>query len=258
MKIVVDGKQSTTATLQGEWLSSISIVHMTLTMSSVSNFKLGGEISLALLELEFFSYLNLSWNGFGGRPIPSFLGSMGSLRYPDLSYAGFGGVVRNRHGNLFTLRQLDLGYNSGLYVENLDWISHLSFLKYLGLGSVNLHREVHWLESMSMIPSLSELHLSNCRLYRNMVSSLGYANFTSLTVLDLSGNNFNLEIPNWLFNFTSLVALDLSDNQFKGHILESFGQLKYLESLDLDFNSFHGPSYIHRKLIILDVFVSWW
>ena len=74
-----------------------------------------------------------------------------------------------------------------------------------------------------------------------MVSSLGYANFTSLTVLNLCGNNFNLEISNWLFNFTSLVALDLSDNQFKGHIPESFGQLKYLESLDLDFNSFHGP-----------------
>ena len=113
-------------------------------------------------------------------------------------------------------------------------------MKYLGLGWVDLHREVHWLESMSMIPSLSELHLSDCRLDRNMVSSLEYANFTSLTVLDLSENNFNLEIPNWLFNLTSLVALDLSVNQFKGQIPKSFGQLKYLESLKLRWNSFHG------------------
>ena len=205
------------------------------------NFTLGGEISPALLELEFLSYLNLSWNGFGGRSIPSFLGSMGSLRYLDLTSAGFGGVVPHQLGNLSTLRHLDLGYNNGLYVENLDWISHLPFLKYLGLDWVDLHREVHWLESMSMIHSLSELLLSGCRLDRNMASSLGYANFTSLTFLDLSENNFNQEIPKWLFNSTCLVALGLFNNQFKGQIPESFVQLKYLESLDLRWNSFHGP-----------------
>ena len=111
--------------------------------SDYRNFMLGGEISPTLLELEFLSYLNLSWNDFEGRPIPSFLGSMGSLRYLDLSSAEFGGVVPHQLGNLSTLRHLDLGYNSGLYIENLDWISHLSFLKYLDLGWVNLHREVH-------------------------------------------------------------------------------------------------------------------
>ena len=94
---------------------------------------------------------------------------------------------------------------------------------------------------MSMIPSLSELHLSYCRLDRNMVSPLGYANFTSLTVLDISKNDFDQEIPNWLFDSTSLAILSLSDNQFKGLISESFRQLKYLESLDLSLNSFHGP-----------------
>ena len=208
---------------------------------SYFKLKLGGEISPALLELEFLSYLNLSWNDFEGRPIPSFLGSMGSLRYLDLFSAGFGAVVPHHLGNLSTLLHLDLGYNSGLYVENLDWISHLSFLEYLDMDGVDLHREVHWLESMSMIPSLSELYLSGCSLDRNMVSSLDYANFTSLTVLDISRNNFNQEIPNWLFNLTSLAILSLSDNQFQGQISESFGQLKYLESLILNFNSFHGP-----------------
>ena len=208
---------------------------------SYLKLKLGGEISPALLELEFLSYLNLSWNDFEGRPIPSFLGSMGSLRYLDLSDARFGGVVPHQLGNLSTIHHLDLGYNSGLYVENLDWISHLSFLKYLGLDSVDLHREVHWLESMSMSPSLSELHLLRCGLDKNMVSSLGYANFTSLTVLDIYGNDFYQEIPNWLFNSTSLAILSLSYNQFKGQISKSFGQLKYLESLYLDFNSFHSP-----------------
>ena len=155
-------------------------------------------------------------NYFGGRTIPSFLGSVGSLRYLDLSYAGFGGVVPYQLGNLSTLLYLDLGYNDWLYVENLDWISHLFFLKYLDMEGVDLHREVHWLESMSMIPSLSKLILSRCRLDRNMDSSLGFANLTSLTVLHIFGNDFDQEIPNWLFNLTSLVALDLSNNQFRG------------------------------------------
>ncbi|XP_034680304.1 receptor-like protein EIX1 [Vitis riparia] len=206
-----------------------------------SKFKLGGEISPALLELEFLSYLNLSWNNFGGRPIPSFLGSMGSLRYLDLNHARFAGLVPHQLGNLSTLRHLDLGYNSGLYVENLGWISHLAFLKYLSMNSVDLHREVHWLEFVSMLPSLSELHLSACELDSNMTSSLGYANFTSLTFLDLSANNFNQEIPNWLFKLSSLVSLRLIFNQFKGQISESLGQLKYLEYLDVSLNSFHGP-----------------
>eukprot|EP00261_Vitis_vinifera_P040132 XP_019081375.1 PREDICTED: probable LRR receptor-like serine/threonine-protein kinase At4g36180 isoform X2 [Vitis vinifera] len=166
---------------------------------------------------------------------------MGSLRYLDLSYAGFGGLVPHQLGNLSTLRHLDLGSNSGLYVENLGWISHLAFLKYLGMDRIDLHREVHWLESMSMFPSLSELHLLGCELDSNMTSSLGYANFTSLTFLDLSWNNFNQEIPNWLFNLSSLVSLSLSVNQFKGQISESLGQLKYLEYLDVSWNSFHGP-----------------
>ncbi|KAJ9705702.1 hypothetical protein PVL29_003670 [Vitis rotundifolia] len=204
-------------------------------------YRLGGAISPALLELEYLSYLNLSWNDFGGSPIPSFLGSMGSLRYLDLSFAVFGGLVPHQFGNLSTLRHLDLGGNYGLYVENLGWISHLAFLKYLGMNWVDLHREVHWLESVSMFPSLSELDLSGCELDSNMTSSLGYANFTSLTFLDLSDNNFNQEIPNWLFNLSSLVSLSLLDNQLKGQISESLGQLKYLEYLEVSLNSFHGP-----------------
>ena len=129
----------------------------------------------------------------------------------------------------------------GCTLRNLVRFLILLFLKYLSMNWVDLHREVPWLESVSMFPSLSELHLLGCELDSNMTSSLGYANFTSLTFLDLSQNNFNQEIPNWLFNLSSLVSLALSVNQFKEQISESLGQLKYLKYLDVSLNSFHGP-----------------
>ncbi|KAJ9679405.1 hypothetical protein PVL29_021362 [Vitis rotundifolia] len=139
----------------------------------LADLNLAGEISSALLKLDF-------------------LGSMGSIRFLDLSSACFGGLVPPQLGNISKLRHLYLGGN-GLYIENLSWISHLSSLKYLDMDGIDLHRGRHWLEPIGMLPS----PLADCQLDSNMTSSLGYANFSSLTFLDLSYNNTNQELPNW-------------------------------------------------------------
>ncbi|XP_030971262.1 receptor-like protein EIX2 isoform X1 [Quercus lobata] len=227
--------------------------------------RLGGEISLSLLKLEFLNYLDLSYNNFNCTPIPSFLGSIGSLRYLDLSGANFSGLIPHQLGNLSSLRYLSLGSNSDLYVDNLRWMSHFSSIQYLDLNSIDLHREVDWLQIMSKFSSLLELHLSTCQL-DSLKPSLGFVNHTSLQVLDLSYNLFNHEIPNCFFNLsTSLVVLKLeysllkgkippsilnlhnleylllSSNDLVGKIPESIGQLKYLKYLDLWYNSLSGP-----------------
>ena len=132
-------------------------------------FALGGKVSPALLQLEFLNYLDLNMNEFGGAPIPSFLGSIRSLTYLDLSDASFGGLIPPQLGNLSNLHYLILGrsyYSSNsekeqpsLYVENLHWISHLSSLEHLVMFQVDLHKEVHWVELTSMLSSLSKLAL---------------------------------------------------------------------------------------------------
>ena len=234
------------------------------------NFGLVGKLSPALLQLEFLNHLNLGWNDFGGTPIPSFLGSMQSLTYLDLSFASFGGLIPPQLGNLSNLLHLRLGgadssYEPQLHAENLRWISHLSSLKFLFMSEVDLHQEGQWIESTSILSSLSTLILKDCEL-DNMSPSLEYVNFTSLAVLSLYGNHFNHEIHNWLSNLTaSLLQLDLRDNSLKGHIPitilelrylnilylsknqltgkipEYLGQLKHLKALSLKYNSFDGP-----------------
>ncbi|KAL2324599.1 hypothetical protein Fmac_023657 [Flemingia macrophylla] len=219
---------------------------------------LTGKFSLTLLELEFLSYLNFSNNDFK------------SIQYRSMSSHKCDGLSRGNlpHlcGNSTNLLYLDLSYNFDLFFDNLHWISHLSSLQYLNLGGVHLHKEIDWLQSVTMLPSLLELHLESCQL-ENIYPSLHCANLTSLQVLNLADNSFvSDEFPSWLFNLSSDISqIDLSQNQIHGQlpkilpklrsikslILSSnylkgiipnwFGQLEQLQELDLSNNFLSGP-----------------
>ncbi|TQD86056.1 hypothetical protein C1H46_028395 [Malus baccata] len=199
--------------------------------------RLGGKVNPSLLNLKHLTYLDLSYNDFGGRQFPSFLGSLKGLRYLNLSYAEFDGTIPHQLGNLSSLRYLDLSYNFGSKVENLKWLSGLSLLKHLGMSYTDLTRASHWLRVNTLPSLLVELHLSGCELY-HMPS--GIANLTSLKVLDLSDNYFNSTIPTWLYSLNHLESLDLSLNAFHGEISSSLGNLTALVHLQLGSNQLEG------------------
>ncbi|KAL6196893.1 hypothetical protein ACLB2K_032506 [Fragaria x ananassa] len=190
-------------------------------------------------------------NGFNGktslrgRRIPNFSGKLTSLRYLNISYASFEGEIPPAHGNLSNLNYLDLkNYVNGGYSKNLNWLSHLSSLKYLNLGGVHLSNTgVSWLHDVNMLPSLLELHLSNCQINENQLPlSLHALNFTSLLVLDISGNFINAAFPSWFFNFTNLRKLDASFNYFGDFrpFPVEFANLKFFEDLGFSMNSLQG------------------
>lgn len=226
-------------TWQGVLCSNITgqVIELNLNTPANSSYReLSGNINSSLLELKSLIRLDLSSNYFVLTPIPSFLGSMDSLRYLDLSLSGFMGLIPYQLGNLSNLQHLNLGYNYALQIDNLNWISRLSSLEYLDLSGANLHKEADWLQVLSSLPSLSELHLENCQI-DNLRPPKGKTNFTHLQVLDLSNNNLNQEIPSWLSNLsTTLVQLDFHNNFFHGAIPQIISRLLNIKRLDLQGN----------------------
>lgn len=216
---------------------------------------LGGMIGPSLLHLKHLTYLDLSFNDFGGIQIPSFLGSMVNLSCLDLSSAGFLGMIPHQLGNLTNLQYLDLSQNYlGLYSENLWWLSGLSSLEHLDLSNADLSRASDWLLVMNTLPSLVLLRLSGCRLPH--FPPLSVANFSSVATLDLSNNQFqNSLIPNWVFGLHNLVSLDLRNNNFSGPIPDGVQNLTSLRHLYLSNNHFKSsiPKWFHRFSLLEQV-----
>ena len=205
---------------------------------------LPGETSSSLLNLPYLRHLDLSQNKFSySIPIPEFIGSLHHIEYLNLSNANFHGTIPSNLGNLSHLKSLDLSGNgySSLRAENLNWVYVLSFLKVLDLSGVDLSNAKDWLESINMLSSLVELRLFYCMLHK-LPQYVHHVNFTSLKILDLSDNNFNSNIPDWLFKIGhSVLYLNLSRCQLQGLIPDAFGNMTSLTSLDLSRNDLEGP-----------------
>ncbi|XP_065847411.1 receptor-like protein EIX2 [Euphorbia lathyris] len=218
--------------------------------SNESSLQLQGELRESLVHLPYLTYLDLSFNDFRQMHIPEFVGSLPNLKYLNLSHANFKGSIPYQIGNLSHLISLDMSGNSySLKVNDLNWLHRLSDLKFLDLGGVDLSSSENWLDAINMLSSLTELSLFACNL-NNLPQSLPLVNFTSLKMLDLSFNNLNGEIPDWLFDVGhSLEYLILGRNNLSGSIPEAFGSVISLVKLDLSGNNIEGPlpTYLCKK-----------
>uniref|UniRef100_A0A2N9G1H1 Leucine-rich repeat-containing N-terminal plant-type domain-containing protein n=1 Tax=Fagus sylvatica TaxID=28930 RepID=A0A2N9G1H1_FAGSY len=205
----------------------------------------GGKINHSLLDLKHLNYLDLSYNHFSDIQIPEFSGSMGSLRYLNLSNARFQGVIPHQLGNLSNLHYLNLaGY--GLYAMNLQWLSGLPLLRYLDMSHIDLSKASDWLQVINKLPSLLDLQLSYCEL--RFIPPTPSVNFSSLATLDLSSNYFeNSSILSWIFVLRNLVSLDLSGNHFQGPIPVDLQNMTSLRHLDLSENYFNHsiPNWLY-------------
>ena len=217
--------------------------HVTQLNLSISDVEpLRGKLSPFLSELQYLTFLDVSYNDFNHTQIPKSIASLSNLRHLDFFRANFGRNIPFQLGNLSNLQYLDLAWNNFNEPENLEWLRPLSSLSFLRMNSVSLSKVNNWLHVVNQLPYLTVLVLRACSL-PNIFPIPHVNSSTSLDVLDLSDNNLtsSSSVLKWLFNSnTSVEELGLSHNQFQGLIPNAFGKIHSLELLVLHDNEFEG------------------
>ncbi|XP_074338851.1 uncharacterized protein LOC141677020 isoform X1 [Apium graveolens] len=208
--------------------------------------KLEGRVPTSFSELEQLETLDLGSNQLHDT-FPQCLESLPNIRVLVLKSNNFHGLI-NQSSKIEhpfpNLRIIDLSNNrfSGplpeIYIENFKAMMMVDKNKqkatYMGLdlGSTGLYSD-----STGLVINGVEIELVRI--------------LTGLTAIDVSKNNFEGKIPEYIGNLASLRYLNLSHNFLAGHIPSSIGKLSMLESLDLSSNVLEGeiPQQLTAMLV---------
>ncbi|KAI7994186.1 Receptor-like protein 12 [Camellia lanceoleosa] len=193
---------------------------------------------------------NFDKNRLSGEISPSLL-VLNHLSYIDLSMNNFSDMqFPEFFGSMKSLRYLDLSWSqffSGMIPHHLG---NLSRLQYLNLSNNALVGPIP--DTLGRLISLTVLDLSFNDFDNSMLHCL--SNLSSLVHMDIGSNYFNSLIPDALGRSTALTFLDLSDNNLDNSLLCSLCNLTGLVHLDLGFNYLHGSiPYCFGKLPSISV-----
>ncbi|XP_074333177.1 receptor-like protein 6 [Apium graveolens] len=227
--------------------STFAVHSLDLIFVDLSHNGFTGPLSTKLFNLPLLEVLDLSHNRFT-EPLPTKLFNLPSLQNLDLSHNGFTGFTDSSNINaqsisqLVNLTYLDLSSNNFSGVLNMSMFSPLESLQYLGL-SHNHFLSVRSTSMSPLPPTLSTLGLSSCNMKE-------FPHFSkdaeiSLDYVDLSNNDIEGEIPDWIGSVGSVRSvysvtsyLNISHNRLTGGL----EQLPWnsIKLLDLQHNELNG------------------
>ncbi|GKV22041.1 hypothetical protein SLEP1_g31945 [Rubroshorea leprosula] len=218
--------------LSTEWSGLSQLVSINLRDNALS-----GALPATLFGIPSLQSLVLSQNQFiGGLHEPPKLASS-SLHSLELDSNMLDGPFPMFVFRLQSLRVLILAFNNFSGPLNFSSVLNLRDLSTLDLSFNSLSINAN-ISNHSSFPQIHTLKLASCKLKR-------FPNFlkeqSKLSILDLSTNQINEEIPNWVWNAQSLSYLNLSHN----FLVNLRGPLQlsevFLSVLDLRGNKLQGP-----------------
>ncbi|RXI01472.1 hypothetical protein DVH24_014821 [Malus domestica] len=171
---------------------------------------LSGSIPSSIVSPPFLEKLLLSHNQFSGQ-LHEFSDVSSYLVTLDLSFNDLEGIVPLSIYNFRGLETLDLSSNnfSGFHFNSPQQLSNLSVINLSNNSLLVLYNGTT--SSYSSFPQIVNLNLASNKL-RTFPDF--FRNHTGLAVLDLSQNQIQGTIPNWIWGLISLLNVNLSCNSF--------------------------------------------
>ncbi|KAM5554377.1 hypothetical protein ABKV19_022651 [Rosa sericea] len=211
-----------------------------LRMMDISHNNFHGQLPRSLANCSSLESLVLSHNNFSDT-FPDWLGALPELKILTMDHNVFYGVIvkpDKKNLQFPVLRILDLSYNDFSGQFPFEYI-------FSGNGTTSITHDLEY--------------------YRIYSYSIGYYSITiiskgveryyprvreDLILIDISSNNFEGQIPDFIGKLQGIWSLNLSNNILTGHIPSSLSNLSRLESLDLSHNKLSGE--IPQQLAQLD------
>ncbi|KAK7349802.1 hypothetical protein VNO77_07500 [Canavalia gladiata] len=210
-----------------------------------------GSLPSSLFKLPHLQELMLPYNQLNGL-LDEFDTSSSMLEMVDLGSNSLQGPIPVSIFNLRTLRVIQLSFNKFNGTIQLDMIRRLNNLATLDLSHNNLSIDVNFKDDhdQSPFPTLSNLMLASCKL-GEIPSFL--RNQSVLLYLDLSSNEIEGSIPNWIWQLEYLIHLNLSKNSFTSLERGFWNLTLNLLTIDLSSNQLEGPiPFIPKNANYLD------
>ncbi|XP_076911928.1 receptor-like protein Cf-9 [Bidens hawaiensis] len=192
--------------------------------------ELEGKVPASLNKCKQLSVIDLGNNHLNDT-FPGWLKDLPNLQVLVLRSNNFhGGIVPSSFVNFPfpSLRVLDSSHNGFVGKLPTKYFQNFKAMK----NVVTSNTEPKYMQTGNMYYSITITIKGVDQIFTRL--------FVEYTIVDLSNNKFEGEIPNIIGNLNSLKALNLSHNSLTGRIPQALGNISEIESLDLSWNKLTG------------------